>query len=401
MADINIRQEFLSLSPESSNKEFTGEYVQQVRSITSNIVSSALVGEVIFQFNTGGSWCDLFKTFLTLKYTTSSITDYAELDNLASCIFDRGQLYLNGKRVCGTNNWTSDSILSKRIQFGPTYNKSINDIRYDALAAGSNYPGAAAGYTSTEFLDALFLRSPDMLIPPNTDVKLICSPASSSGLYKSLRGDASDTAITLAINDLYLTTHFVNKPSPPEDYVLKFVTLESFKNSVSSASFNQQIACKDSLVRLAAHCVDSTSENATATIIYNSVAFRYETDGMNGATATDKLNTLQFKAGNQVLPLKEFDNATYGFRDSYIHFINACQKSLDPSGCETQTEYETQGVIYTMPVVHSSSDPIRHVELNAVFAAQPTAFMFLTCFYEQMIRFQYRQGVLVDTQVLL
>ena len=103
---INVRPEFF-IEPESSNKECVNSIIQQIRPITSSIVSGALSGEIIFDITTGANqYLDLFKSHVNFRFTVTVTTPFAAFDSLGACIFDRGTLYINGVKVCQSNNWT-------------------------------------------------------------------------------------------------------------------------------------------------------------------------------------------------------------------------------------------------------------------------------------------------------
>jgi len=401
MASINVRPEFY-VAPESSNKEAVSSIIQQVHPITSNLSSGTLSGDVIFEINTGANqYLDLFKSHLVVNHTVTITTSTASFDNVAMCLFDRAQMFINGVKVANSNNFTQDSILSKRLNFSAAYNRAVNDILYlGAIASTADYPGATTTkHSSMEFLDALFIRTPDVIIPPNSNVRIILSAASGStnGINKMYRADGDNTAgVTLAINDLYFNTYYLNKSDQVgAQHILKFVTPESFVASIGGTSLTQQFSCRKNLVRLCAAFQSTIATSALANYIkiYNTTLFRYATDD-----STTRPNTILFKAGSQNLPNRAFDNTTYNFRESHMAMQLNSEGILDPAGKETFTEWGAQGQIYTVPVVKSISDDVSQVELQVTFASAPAAVAFFTIMYEQFVSFSYGpNGQLLET----
>jgi len=399
MASINVRPEFY-VAPESSNKEAVSSIIQQVHPITSNLSSGTLSGDVIFEINTGANqYLDLYKSHLVVNYTIT-LTTTVSFDNVAQCVFDRAQMFINGVKVANSNNFTQDSMLSKRLNFNAEYNRNVNDMLYlGATVATVDYPGATASkHASIEYLDALMLRTPDCIIPPNSNVRIILSAASGSvnGLNKLVRSDDDSGVAALAVNDLYFNTYYLNKSDQVgAQHILKFVTPESFVASIGGTSLTQQFSCRKNLVRLCAAFQSTAATTAIANFvkIYNTTTFAYVTDD-----TTTRPNTVLFKAGSQNLPNRAFDQTTYGFRESHQAFLLNSEGILDPSGKETLTEFMAQGPIWTVPVVKSIGDDVSQVELQVTFASAPAAVAFFTIMYEQFVSFSYGpNGQLLET----
>jgi len=404
MASINIRNELFGQS-ESSNKECLSYVINKTRPITSGIVSNSLSGDIIFDFTTGASeWLDLFNTHLVYKFETNTLVDFLEMDNYGQCLFDRGQLFFNGVMVSSSNNWTQDSILNKRLQFGADYNKTLNGFGYindaadQAAATANTYP--AGSYTVTEFLDALFMRSPDVIIPPNTNIRLILTTAATNGINKSGRGDGVNSAMVIVAKELYLNTFLVVKSDPvPDNVKLSLITTDSFKSSITSASLDVQHMSKPNLVRLSAFFIDVKAfgtDLTSADKLFSQCNFRWDTDN-SYATTTDKLNTLYFKAGQHQLPNEAFDATTYGLLEMYNQYNVLSNKTLDPSGNETPTEWAQMGPILTVKVVKPIGDTSKNIEVHGTFAATPTAYAYLVAHNEQIVEFIYQNGVPLQT----
>lgn len=401
MASINIRPEFFTQS-ESSNKECLSFIINKTRPITTPIVAPNLSGDIIFDFTTGSSeWLDLYNSHVVFRFTTSAITDFAEIDNYGACLFDRGQLFFNGVMVSSSNNWTQDSILNKRLQFGASYNKSVNGFGYltDLLVQGNatftNYPNGS--YSVSEYFDALFMRSPNIMVPPNTNIRIVLTAASTNGVFKTIRGDSVDTAVTITANDFYMNTHLVIKSDPvPDNFKLSLITTDSFKSSISSTSVDVQHVCKPNLVRLSSFFIDTAAYGANLLKLFSEANFRWTTDN-SSTTNTDKLNTLYFKAGQHQLPNEQFDATTYGMTEIYNQYNVLANKTLDPAGNETLNEWLQMGPILTVPVVKPIGDTSKNIEVHGTFATQPTAFCYLTAHNEQIVEFIYSSGIPLQT----
>jgi len=213
----------------------------------------------------------------------------------------------------------------------------------------------------------------------------------SNVLQKCAMSDGSDSAVTLAINDIYFNAYYVTLDAPvPPIMTLKLVTIDSFKASIGGTTHNQQYTCRKNLCRVAAAFQSTVAESATLTTkIYNTTLFRYVTDGMGNSIAlTTKPNTIQFKAGAMTLPSREMSTA-YGNWEIHNMFLENSERSLADGGGESFDSFVRQGCIYTVPIIKSEKDDVRTVELNATFAATPAATSYLFLFYEQYISLQY------------
>lgn len=410
MADINVRHELFG-QPESCNKEALAERYVKHRSVSNPISNTGVLSSTaIFEVTTGNNeWMDLFKCCLTSEVTTGTVVSFGILENLGACHWQRGQLYINGRLVSSSNNYTNDSILSKRLQFSKSYNESVNDIRYRFGVQGvpaslpvATTPGIAVSdqkFSTREYLDGLFLRtSQGLWVPPNSRIRLELYPAADNGLNKS--GFGTTTFVCpITVNDIYLTTSsIIDSKLNPTEHFMKFITMDSFRSTPDGTAHNQQVSVRDNLVRLSANFIDSTAEDDIKTH-FTAAKFIYDTDGVS-SIVTDKVNTLQFKAGQMVLPSEPFDT-TYGFYQIYMDQLNMNQKVLDSAGGEPYDSWAWSGPFYSVPVVKQQGDQIKNVELRIVFKAAPTVSCFLTSFHEQIIRFVYNNSIPVDMEVAI
>lgn len=394
MASENISEKFneqLSAMIKSENGAAVSSRLVQLRPVTSNVVSSALTGDVIYQYSTGtGEYVDLSKCFQVLRHTFSSTTDYIRVENLCDCAFNRAQLYLNGIMVCSSNNYTQDAIISKRIAKCGGKNKAFGEIDYsaDGVMTASNI--ADGTYESISGLDALFLNTgKSIFVPPNTDIRFIFS-ADSLMLYKATLGDGSDSTTTLAINDIFMRLNSIlSEIPPPADYLIKFLTLDSFKTAVTSANHFQQVQVKPNIVKIGCVFQSSAAESASYTKAYNACHFTWATDGDAEAK---ELYTLYFKCGSQVIPSERLDVSTYGRRIAYIDFLSE-NKHDETDAPETLSEWQYQGPVFCYRVVKSMQDSIQNVELVGTFKATPAANSILFSVNEQIVKLSYQNGI--------
>ena len=286
--------------------------------------------------------------------------------------------------------------------FGSAYNKAINNILFTGDGfAGANTYETGHSHAVQESLDGLFLRTPDLIIPPNTNVRIHLTASSANGLYKSIRGDNADTNASITANDIWFNAHFITKSVPVPDMVqLKFVTPDSFKSTITGASHNVQYTMRERIIRVSAFMISATATTTTITTkAYNIPNFTYVTDG---DTEAQQLDTLVFKVGSQQIPQSPFDNTTYRAYESYRQIMEMCEHSLDQTGGELYSEWAAQGKYYSVPVVKSANDTQKNVECMATFKAQPTTTnLYVTGHYENFVTLTYQNGVPVDTRSLI
>jgi hypothetical protein len=91
--------------------------------------------------------------------------------------------------------------------------------------------------------------------------------------------------------------------------------------------------------------------------------------------------------------MRAFDNTSYGNTESYIANSIMAEKTLDPAGSELQASWVAQGQIYSVPVVKTSQDTSKSVELQVTFASAPAAVSFLTAVYENFVSIPYSRGI--------
>lgn len=398
MADVNIRESFYTL-PEDSNKSASAAHVQVYRPLTTNVANDTISGQVIFEINTGfNEYLDLFKTHLELDYATDAGTAANIDDAFLPNIFARGQMYVNGVKVSSSQNWTQDSILSKRINFSRSYNAAVNGMAYAAPGAAST---ASTNWKQHEYLDALFLRTPECIIPPNCNVRFLFD-VDADYFQKAalLATNGAGETLLYDLKALVMNVYTVVKADAvPEDWTMKLITLNSFLSTATGTSENRQYQVSSNIVKAALTLQSTAFKTAAAAKIYGGHLFTYLNDGDAGANA---IATLDFKLNNITIPNTRWD-FTYGHRGAYINYLNESGGVLDPSGKETYTEWlDVRGPIYIANVVKPAGDKSNSLQINATFTATPAAFVIITSMEEQIVEIKYdtKSGAVVATNAL-
>ena len=412
MADSNVRDEFYE-APMGVNKTAVGAHVQTYFPLTSNIINGVASGQVVFEINTGsGEYLDLKKSHLRLEYTTDAVAATSSYgDCPLSNMFSRGQLYVNGKKVAASQNWTQDAILSKRISHSKAYNNSVNRITYNNVAAAlpvfTDGPVVAVintRYIDDEYLDALFLQHDGAIIPPNCSVRLLVDVDTAYALKSGLLNCAAAVAPGMVINTLKFISYTVVKPGPPPpEYVLSLITLNSFLSTITGANENRQYQVSPTIVKAAV----ASQDLGFATVLNPKLAagnlLQYLGDN-NPIAPGVGMTGLDFKLNNIVIPNSRWD-FTYGYRDAYLNYIAESGGLSNDAAKETQQEWERYGKIHLCNIVKPDGDKSNSLQINASFAAAPLANtrLFVTSFEENAVVFTYdaTSGALIDTQTMI
>ena len=181
MADKNV----LSISffdQETTNYGTQSLNVHKVAPKNINLTpgTGAISGDVIFELNTPkDTFLDLYKTYMTAEIKEDEKTNDTIYPNdrmLLPCMFQRAVCYINGVRVSTSNNYTQDGFLSRRLQFGKSYNQSVNNMfprAYDSFTNDYKVPAdATTNVISKDTLDSFWLRqSEGLIVPPNCNVR--------------------------------------------------------------------------------------------------------------------------------------------------------------------------------------------------------------------------------------
>lgn len=404
--ESNVRDEFYEM-PEAINKTAIGAHVQTYFPTTANITAGAVSGQIVFELNTGAcEYLDLFKTHLQLRYTlggAGAAVSYGDCP--LSNIFARGQLYINGKKVAASQNWTQDAVLSKRISFSRAYNRSVNGLTYNNIAPVLPFTDGPIAlpvgtYTDDEYLDALFIRDESCIVPPNCNVRLLLDVDSNYIAKMAVLDTQLPLAPTFAVDSIRMMAYTVVKAGGhPKEYVMNLITLNSFLSTIAGTSENKQYQVSPTVVKAAVTFLSTayltTGGNAK---LYAGNLLNYVTD--TGAT---RLTALDFKLNNIVIPNTRWDFNTHGFREAYLNYINESGGISDAAGKESQAEWERYGMIHLANIVKSESDKSNSLQVSCQFAAQPAAFLIVTAFEENAVKMVYEpaSGALLDTQTLM
>lgn len=405
--DSNVRDEFYE-PVEAVNKTAVGAHVQTYFPTTSNISPTGLIsGQTIFEFYTGaGEYLDIFKTHLQLRYSVGAGAAASYGDCPLSNIIARGQLYINGKKVASSQNWTQDAILSKRISFSRPYNMSVNNLTYNNVAAvlpftAGPVANAAGTYTDDEYLDALFIRDESCIIPPNCNVRLLLDIDSNYLLKMALLSVADPPVGAFTVDSIRMMAYTIVKQGPhPSEFVMNLITLNSFLSSIGAAdtTANKQYQVSPTIVKAAVTFLSTAYLTAVNPKVYAGNILSYATD-----TAAARMDALDFKLNNIAIPNTRWDFSTHGFREAYLNYINESGGISDSAGKETFAEWQRYGMIHLANIVKPESDKSNSLQVNCHFAAAPAAFLIVTSFEEQAVRLSYdpSSGSLLDTQTLL
>ena len=403
--ESNVRDEFYE-APELMNKTAIGAHVSTYHPTSANISGAGVIsGQVVFDISTGkGEYLDLFKTHIQLAYTTTegagNLFTWSLGDSPLANLFARGQLYINGKKVASSQNWTQDSILSKRVSFSRDYNASVNDIPFVAQKA-ANAAGVAVPYIDTEYLDALFIRDESCIIPPNCNIRLLLDidPTYEEKMALRVRNVIVGT---MAIQQIRMIAYTVIKPEAvPSEYNINLITLNSFLSSVAQTNENRQYQVSPTIVKSAITFLSTLYNTAgQANKIYAGNLFKYANDVLaTGSPGTRGLTALTFKLNNITIPNSQW-NFNEGYREAYINYVNETGGISDSAGKETFAEWLAYGPIYVANVVKPESDKSNSLQINASLAAAGAAtFMITTAFEQNIVSIKYapESGAVLST----
>lgn len=408
MSSENVRDEFYSPTMPFSNKLASDQTISELPPTSINLSSGSLTGTTTWQIKTGNQSLDLMNTYIRARMTINIGTDLIRMENPATCLFQNGRIYINGKRMASSNNWVQDSLFSKRVAQGYAANNGQNEVLYTgATAATANVPPGTAGadykFTSCDYLDAFFLRQSNLIIPPNSTLMIELTTAPSNGRYQAVVGDSDNSALTTYnVNDLVLVARYIKTNAAMEEKnkrALSFITLHSFKSTVVGTSYQKNYTAGNNLIGIGVAFQDSTSDNQNTTKVFNSTIFDYTTSGsVINSTTTDRLDRLYVRYGGKQLLNSGWDN-TYGFKQSYQQFLAASGQIIDQkASVESQTQWETQGAIYLARVIRQPDNQQGTTEIVTNFTLEPTCYMLVFHLQQQLVYLEYGQhGQLVNT----
>jgi hypothetical protein len=344
--------------------------------------TGAISGDVIFEFSTPkDTFLDLYKTYMSAdvhEYRTQNDTVYFNGRLLLPCMFQRAIVQVNGITVSTSNNYTQDGILSRRLQFGKSYNQSVNsmfDPATDNIIA--KYVQTATEnvkYIAKDTLDSLWIRqSEGLIVPPNSVVRFIFTVDASWKAKNSFTG--SDAYLLTAnmgprIQALWMhPCYYVSPDEIKSSYRLRFVNINSFAQQLANGAknLNLQYTASAKIVKM---CFTMQGANYQNPVLdKRTAAFLFDNQA--------DIQTLQFKHGNIVFPQTMY-NFEYGLEDAYEDYLNHSQQILKDSGKEdirlyanldiaTVTNLNIPGPVFVAPIVKDVTDGTRIIEINASF----------------------------------
>ena len=413
MADKNI----LSLTFDDSattNYETSSLFVSQVAPRNVNIANNVPRGDVTFEFSTPkDTFCDLFKTYMSMDYEITAGADgdiqaYFHNRTILPCMFMRAEVYVNGTKIVSSNNYTFDGILSRRLQFGYDYNKSVNGIynipliKDDAKDNSSDFPASKPGkYKAIDTLDSFWLRqSEGLMVPPDSNVRMVFTIDDSylGKAHMKTAAAALKAGVELKVNSFTMNPCFYVNPGQVrgDGYRLRFIQLNSFKtliNKDAEANTLQYTISPTIMKACLTHVPVTYDQAVTVAAAKWDAAFLF-----NSPLA---LTTCQFKVGNVVFPQSPY-SMLYGWEGVYQDYINHTQQIAKDSGKEpfkyfnneatgganslTLNDRNNWGRITLAPIVKDRSDPTNTLEVRTTFAKAPAnTYQILTSLEEQSV----------------
>ena len=330
MADKNI----ISIAFDDSsttNYESTSLFVTQIAPKNVNISNGIPRGDVTFEFSTPkDTFCDLFKTYMSMDYrvtgTSGANTVYFHKRTLLPCMFMRAEVYLNGGKISSSNNYTFDGMLSRRLQFGSDYNKSVNgvfdipEIADDAKDNDASFPCSPPGsYQAIDTLDSFWLRqSEGLIVPPNSNIRMVFT-IDDSYINKAHFKTTNSWQVLggIAVDGFTMRPCFYVTPGEVKSsYRLRFISLNSFKYTIQGGSTSNtlQYTVSPTIVKACLVHLPSTYDQA----ITSTAGRKYDAAYLFNSPIA--IQTCQFKVGNCVYPQTPYSMALWmGLRLSRLH----------------------------------------------------------------------------------
>ena len=400
MADRNV----LSLpfdDQTSTNFGAQSLNVHKVAPKSINNTSGVLSGNVIFELNTPkDTFLDLHKTYMIAEIDekqTLNDTIYPNDRLLLPCLFQSATVYLNGVRISTSNNYTQDGFLSRRLQFGKSYNASVNNMfpkEYETFTDA--YVVAATGTTqiiSKDTLDSFWLRQPEgLIVPPNSNIRFEFNVASNYRAKNCFTGSGANVSTANMgpfVKNLWMhPCYYVNPSEVKEEFRLRFISINSFQSQLpaNNTANTWQYTVKPTIVKA---CLTMQAEKYQDMTIQSKRAAAFTFD--NSAS----VKTLQFKHGNVCYPQTVYD-FTYGLDAAYEDYVNHSQQISKDSGKEELTVFinknngttnvQNWGPIFVAPIVKDESDPTNTLEVNATFTGvNAITYCYVSSLEEQVV----------------
>jgi hypothetical protein len=352
-------------------------------------------GDVVFELQTpSNTFLDLFRTYISMTYTLAGAAATRIVWNrpFLSCMFKRAELFINGLKEAQSNNDTQDGALSRRLQFGKSYNQSVNGYyQFDSLANDVADTTPAGSYTSIDTMDSFYLRQAEGLtIPPNSNIRFVFTIDDDYLAKASLKTTAiAIVGGTAAINGFNIhPCYYVNPKAVQSNYRLRFITLNSFLNPIAAATnkiFQYTVSpkiVKAAFVQLDDNYKTIANANRKWTSAY---MFNY---------STQVPTALQFKCGNVIYPQSGYNFGAFGREEAYQDYINNTQQIEMDSGKEEYAMWangkagndrNNWGSIFVAPVVKDPTDLSNTLELDITYGAAATCTGILVSLEEQVI----------------
>jgi len=404
MADIQIDEAFFS-EPEFSSKDFLSARLLNLIPQTNPFIAgtTAVNSSCILDYTTGSNeYLDLGKAKWYLETKITTLDSIVKSGPLIDGSIGQARLYVNGVLGPVSNNYWADAALSKRIGASAIYNKSENEMYYDAYV--NTATDAKDDYkTFSSHLDGLFVRSMSRaIIPPNTNIKIEMNMFN-DGPMRAAGGLPSADTLQLIIHTygrFYLKVPSLQSPQAPTSWILKFVSPRSFLSSATQTNQLQYDVSPNTIVMGLAFqtATLALSHATTGTYLIYSDRMKYTAADWKsifpaeskGSATAGSPTSVQFRFGSQSIPLNPIETGTYGYRDAWIIYQQTKNVVLGDSGGETFEEYLTMGPIWLVPVVKSSADRSNQATCMYTLSAAPTAAnaIFFTL-VEQIYRIAY------------
>jgi hypothetical protein len=383
----------------TTNYESQSLFVQKLapKNINLTPATGAISGDVIWEFSTPkDTFLDLSKTYMSAEIKEDEKKDDTIYPNdrlLLPCMFQRAVCYVNGVRISTSNNYTQDGFLSRRLQFGDSYNKSVNSMfSFPTFTDAYVVPADASTLLiAKDTLDSFWLRqSEGLIVPPNCNIRFEFTVDAKwrEKNYFTGSGAVAKVGTGPKVQAMWMNPCFYVNPSEVKpSYRLRFISINSFMSQLAANATAQtlQYTVSPTIVKCcytmqgADYQTEGTSKRCAAFTFVNRAA----------------IQSLQFKHGNLVYPQTTY-NFAYGLEQAYEDYVNHTQQIAKDSGKEIYDMYANKyngttavnnwGPVFCAPIVKDRSDPTNTIELNATFTGvAAVTYTILSSLEEQSI----------------
>ena len=384
----------------TTNYESQSLFVQKLapKNINLTPATGAISGDVIWEFSTPkDTFLDLSKTYMSAMIKEDEKKDDTIYPNdrlLLPCMFQRAVVYLNGVRISTSNNYAQDGFLSRRLQFGASYNQSVNYM-YNFGAFTDDYKVAADATSyviAKDTLDSFWLRqSEGLIVPPNCNIRFEFTVDAKWREKNYFTGSSAVAKVGTGpkIQEIFMHPCFYVNPSEVKsNYRLRFISINSFVSQLAANSTAQTL--------------QYTISPTIVKCCYTMQGADYQTEGTSKRTSAFMfvnragIQSLQFKHGNIVYPQTTYNFSQNCLENAYEDYINHSQQIAKDSGKEIYDMYANKyngttavnnwGPIFVAPIVKDRSDPTNTIELNATFTGvNAVTYTILSSLEEQSV----------------